>query len=171
MRARHGQGGSSTRGSRALLWFCSYLLYRKACNEMRCSPGDPPWRGWEPSEEEISHGAKCTFGRRSPAVTGTCVRWRCPGPRAEPVHPAGAASGAAVLQRLPARLRCGSWDGPGVTLGRALPGDVFCLGTPIAAEAAGSEGCSRAAPRRARPGSPASRVLAFQRSALEFKLN
>lgn len=62
------------------------------------------------------------------------------------------------------RMRCGA-----VRCGVMGCGVVWC-GSPVSAEAAGSERCSRTAPRRAPPGSPASCWLAFQRSALEFKL-
>lgn len=46
------------------------------------APLEIPLWVWEPSEDEISRGAKCTFGTRAPAVTAsvTGTRWPWAGP-------------------------------------------------------------------------------------------
>lgn len=68
MPARSSRWVHSTRDSEIFLWFCTHLFCSKACKRMKRSPGDAPLWVWE---EEISHSAKCTFGRRAPAVTAS----------------------------------------------------------------------------------------------------
>lgn len=84
-------GTRSTWDMESFLWFCTYLSHRRTCNKMKCSRGDAPLRDREPSEEGISHVAKCASARRAPVVpqraTGASMKQvLAVGPAPKPWH-------------------------------------------------------------------------------------